>query len=265
MNSHRSMVNEASKASNIEDIETIASTSSPTTSKLSYSKDMSEEAINKDKTDKRYKLMMQKLQECQMTAEPEERIKSARAIKNEFSQEFMKIQQIEHKKKSNSKNSEEKAEEEAKDLVAELAQIEPKKNIIKAPNELLEEFLVYVMQKDYANALKLCGFILIYEPANALAREYLPLLEKKVLQIEDRGESADGASSSSGDSDLSSSDDSSTSDDSDTDSDSDSGDEARGRRRDLAKRNGVERKNAKGLEATSESDDDEIKIPGLKL
>lgn len=264
MNSHRSIVKGASKASDIEDIETVASTSNPTTSKLSYSKDMSEEAINKDKTDKRYKLMMQKLQECQMTTEPEERIKSARAIKNEFSQEFMKIQQIEQKK-SDSKSSEEKAEEEARDLVAELAQIEPKKNIIKAPNELLEEFLVYVMQKDYPNALKLCGFILIYEPANALAREYLPLLEKKVLQVEDRGESTDAASSSSGDSDLSSSDDSSTSDDSDTDSDSDSGDEARARRRSLAKRNGVERKRTKGLQAISESDDDGVKMPGLKL
>ena len=112
-------------ASNIEEIDTLK----PETSKLSFLKDMSEENINKDKMDKRYKLMMEKLHDCQLKAEPEERIKSARAIKDEFSNEFKKIGKTEKKE----------AEEEAKDLVAELAQIEPKKNVIKAPNELLEE------------------------------------------------------------------------------------------------------------------------------
>jgi hypothetical protein len=119
------------------------------------------------------------------------------------------------------------------------------------------------MQKDYPNALKLCGFILIYEPHNALAKEYLPLLENKVLQIEERGESTSGESSSS-DSDLTSSDEESSSDDSSTDSDSGSGDSKKEqmKKREPIKKNEASKTKALG-KISEDDDDDDVKIPGL--
>ena len=75
------------------------------------------------------------------------------------------------------------------------------------------------MDKNWKDALKLCGFILIYEPNNATAKEYLPLLEKRVAQIESQGESSTSGSSSSSDDQSDESE--STTDDSDQDSSSD--------------------------------------------
>ncbi|XP_067405968.1 glutamate-rich protein 2 [Emydura macquarii macquarii] len=50
-----------------------------------------------------------------------------------------------------------------------------------APIELLGEFLKAIMDQDYSLARKLCQMILIYEPENTEAKQFLPLLEEKLL------------------------------------------------------------------------------------
>ena len=63
------------------------------------------------------------------------------------------------------------------------------------------------MEKKWEDAFKLCKFILMYEPDNEIAREYLPLIEIKLNQSESESE------------------DESSSDDEDDDDDSDKGSE----------------------------------------
>ncbi|KYO17865.1 glutamate-rich protein 2 isoform A [Alligator mississippiensis] len=50
-----------------------------------------------------------------------------------------------------------------------------------APIELLGEFLKAIMGGNYSLAKKLCHMILIYEPENTEAKQFLPLLEEKLL------------------------------------------------------------------------------------
>ncbi|KAJ8724699.1 hypothetical protein PYW08_016173 [Mythimna loreyi] len=49
-----------------------------------------------------------------------------------------------------------------------------------APSEFLAEFLSAIMRRQYAEALKYCRLILQYEPHNATARGFYPLLQHKV-------------------------------------------------------------------------------------
>ncbi|XP_034744890.1 glutamate-rich protein 2 isoform X2 [Etheostoma cragini] len=51
-----------------------------------------------------------------------------------------------------------------------------------APVELMMEFLRAVMDRDFQLASKLCQMILIYEPDNSEASEFLPLIQKKLLE-----------------------------------------------------------------------------------
>ncbi|KAM7154129.1 glutamate-rich protein 2 isoform 3-T3 [Macrochelys suwanniensis] len=81
-----------------------------------------------------------------------------------------------------------------------------------APIELLGEFLKAVMDQDYSLSKKLCQMILIYEPENTEAKQFLPLLEEKLL-IEStqnfgdkEGEETDEGSSEDSEEDTSSSD-----------------------------------------------------------
>ncbi|XP_044076369.1 glutamate-rich protein 2 [Siniperca chuatsi] len=53
---------------------------------------------------------------------------------------------------------------------------------IKAPVELIMEFLRAVMDRDFQLASKLCQMILTYEPDNPEASEFLPLIQKKLLE-----------------------------------------------------------------------------------
>ncbi|XP_067331776.1 glutamate-rich protein 2 isoform X2 [Channa argus] len=62
---------------------------------------------------------------------------------------------------------------------------------LKAPVELIMEFLRAMMDRDFQMAIKLCQMILIYEPDNAEASEFLPLIRKKLLEAEDTIESTD--------------------------------------------------------------------------
>ncbi|XP_007437341.1 glutamate-rich protein 2 [Python bivittatus] len=50
-----------------------------------------------------------------------------------------------------------------------------------APLQLMGEFLKAVMERKYNIAKKLCQMILIYEPNNPEAKQFLPLIEKKLL------------------------------------------------------------------------------------
>ncbi|XP_034641272.1 glutamate-rich protein 2 isoform X5 [Trachemys scripta elegans] len=83
---------------------------------------------------------------------------------------------------------------------------------INAPIELLGEFLKAIMDQDYSLSKKLCQMILIYEPENTEAKQFLPLLEEKLL-IEstqnfgdEEGEETDEGSSEDSEEDTSSSD-----------------------------------------------------------
>ncbi|XP_058520201.1 glutamate-rich protein 2 isoform X2 [Ochotona princeps] len=57
----------------------------------------------------------------------------------------------------------------------------PKRNI-RAPLELMAEFLRAEMSRDYHLAKKLCQMILIYEPENPEAKEFLSLIEEMLLK-----------------------------------------------------------------------------------
>ncbi|GAA6222444.1 glutamate-rich protein 2-like isoform X1 [Lates japonicus] len=62
---------------------------------------------------------------------------------------------------------------------------------LKAPVELIMEFLRAVMDKDFQLARKLCQMILIYEPDNPEASEFLPLIQKKLLEEQEAEQSSE--------------------------------------------------------------------------
>ncbi|XP_075875836.1 glutamate-rich protein 2 isoform X2 [Nelusetta ayraudi] len=53
---------------------------------------------------------------------------------------------------------------------------------IKAPLELVIEFLGAVMDRDVQLASRLCQMILLHEPDNPEARQFLPLIQEKLLE-----------------------------------------------------------------------------------
>ncbi|XP_062052324.1 glutamate-rich protein 2 [Lepus europaeus] len=63
--------------------------------------------------------------------------------------------------------------------------INPRKEI-RAPLELMAEFLRAEMGRDYHLAKKLCQMILIYEPENPEAKEFLSLIEEMLLKEKER-------------------------------------------------------------------------------
>ncbi|XP_068427297.1 glutamate-rich protein 2 isoform X2 [Clinocottus analis] len=82
---------------------------------------------------------------------------------------------------------------------------------ITAPVELIMEFLRAAGDRDYQLASKLCQMILIYEPDNPEASEFLPLIQRKLLEeqeseqsTEENEEDDDEDSGSDGDSSKSS-------------------------------------------------------------
>ncbi|XP_045906805.1 glutamate-rich protein 2 isoform X3 [Micropterus dolomieu] len=62
---------------------------------------------------------------------------------------------------------------------------------IRAPVELIMEFLRAVMDRDFQLASKLCQMILIYEPGNPEASEFLPLIQKKLLEEQEAEQSTE--------------------------------------------------------------------------
>ncbi|XP_037867561.1 uncharacterized protein LOC101739641 isoform X3 [Bombyx mori] len=71
---------------------------------------------------------------------------------------------------------------------------------MSAPSEFLAEFLSAIMRREYAEALKYCKLILQYEPHNATARGFYPLLQNKLdaqqkaEEVERRDSSSESAS-----------------------------------------------------------------------
>ncbi|XP_040000094.1 glutamate-rich protein 2 isoform X2 [Xiphias gladius] len=75
--------------------------------------------------------------------------------------------------------------EEEEQTEAEVAEDED----LKAPLELIIEFLRAVTDRDFQLARKLCQMILIYEPDNPEASEFLPLIQEKLLEEQEAEQS----------------------------------------------------------------------------
>ncbi|XP_062852591.1 glutamate-rich protein 2 isoform X1 [Trichomycterus rosablanca] len=93
-----------------------------------------------------------------------------------------------------------------------------------APLELLAEFLKAVMEKNYILAKKLCQMILIYEPENAEAKHFLPLIEERLLIEEAQEDTCSDDNTSDDNGNEGSTDDDDDGDDESSDSDTDSSD-----------------------------------------
>ncbi len=104
-------------------ISTLPDTSStnPSTSQITNNSHNDEKQSNKEKADRRYKIMMSTLKEASIKEE-KERVKSAEQ-KNEF------LKQLETKYENNSKNEQNKTNSKLT------------KNTVRAPNELLQEVI----------------------------------------------------------------------------------------------------------------------------
>ncbi|XP_029461599.1 glutamate-rich protein 2 isoform X2 [Rhinatrema bivittatum] len=89
----------------------------------------------------------------------------------------------------------------------------------RAPIELMGEFLAAIMDEDYKLASKLCQMILIYEPENPEAIQFMPLIEKK-LQIEENEQNSGDENDEETDDDSSDESDDTTSDDSESEENS---------------------------------------------
>ncbi|XP_021469583.2 glutamate-rich protein 2 isoform X7 [Oncorhynchus mykiss] len=77
----------------------------------------------------------------------------------------------------------------------------------RAPLELMAEFLKSVMEKDFVLAEKLCQMILVYEPNNPEAKQFIPLIQERLeREQEEKSQDDDDACSDSGDEDDSGSD-----------------------------------------------------------
>ncbi|XP_062820691.1 glutamate-rich protein 2 isoform X2 [Anolis carolinensis] len=61
-----------------------------------------------------------------------------------------------------------------------------------APLQLMAEFLKAIMGRKYLLAKKLCQMILIYEPENPEAKQFLPLIEQKLLLESEQAAEEDG-------------------------------------------------------------------------
>ncbi|KAH8267316.1 hypothetical protein KR018_005732, partial [Drosophila ironensis] len=71
----------------------------------------------------------------------------------------------------------------SEDLSQSLSEYTDADESISAPTEFLAEFLSAVMLKDYKKALKYCKLILQYEPNNATAKEFYPLILDKLRGV----------------------------------------------------------------------------------
>ncbi|XP_029561443.1 glutamate-rich protein 2 isoform X3 [Salmo trutta] len=77
----------------------------------------------------------------------------------------------------------------------------------RAPLELMAEFLKSVMEKDFVLAKKLCQMILVYEPNNPEAKQFIPLIQERLVrEQEEKSQDDDDDCSDSSDEDDSGSD-----------------------------------------------------------
>lgn len=197
--------------------------------KISFATDISEQDIKDDKALQRYNLMMKQLNEI--------------SAKNNQNKENKRVPSGKLTPLSPSTNKGKKLNLQASSINAKCAEITlPKKNrlsplrhdesdsedsgsdadfrkSLKAPNELLQEFLVYIMNKKWEDAHKLCSFILMYEPNNKTAKEFLPLIESKLSESSDEDDTESDDTSDEDENDDEQSNSETESDEEDTDSD----------------------------------------------
>ncbi|XP_033024190.1 glutamate-rich protein 2 isoform X3 [Lacerta agilis] len=76
-------------------------------------------------------------------------------------------------------NADKKPPESSEDENNEQSDSEVERRI--APLQLMGEFLKAIMEQKYSLAKKLCQMILIYEPENPEALQFLPLIQKKLV------------------------------------------------------------------------------------
>lgn len=67
----------------------------------------------------------------------------------------------------------------------------------KCPLQLLSEFIDAVTLKEYESALNLCNMILIFEPTNETALEFIPNLQEKIKMEEEESSGEEDSSDSS--------------------------------------------------------------------
>ena len=176
--------------------------------KSSFVNDVSEQDIKDDKALQRLNIMMKQLNEIsakKIITKENKRIPSGKLTplspttkEKKINPNGTKISVNEHIILKNNRlsplnNSESDSDDSGSDS-------DFRKNL-KAPNELLQEFLVYVMDKKWQDAHKLCSFILMYEPNNKTAKEFLPLIESKLNESSDEDDTETSDSSEEDDDD----------------------------------------------------------------
>ncbi|XP_055384940.1 glutamate-rich protein 2 [Condylostylus longicornis] len=97
---------------------------------------------------------------------------------------------------NNSPSSKSTTRSSNEDLSQSLSEYTDAEESMSAPTEFLAEFLSAVMLKDYQRAFEYCKLILQYEPNNATAKEFYPLIQEK-LKIESAGENDENGNKSS--------------------------------------------------------------------
>lgn len=144
-------------------------------SKKSYLQEMTEEKIQDEKTKLRCDHMMKQLKDLSLKNQPEPLPPQPKisSFKYDTKSHLEAINNNKSKNYSSSENSSSDDDDEHG----------PKR--LKAPTELKEEFLVCIMRKEWQDAYKLCKFILMYEPHNTEANDFLPLIEYKLSQSSD--------------------------------------------------------------------------------
>ncbi|CAF0902757.1 unnamed protein product [Brachionus calyciflorus] len=203
--------------------------------KKTYVNDVTEKDIQDDKAMQRYKMMMQQLNEISsMNNKAKEREgkkitngKLSPLIPSNSKTKSSNISKAINSTPSTTclikKNRLSPLRASSTDSDDDSGSDEDFRKNLKAPNELLEEFLIYVMEKKWTDAQKLCKFILMYEPNNKTAKEFMPLIESKINEFDEEEDEDDESSDETEEDDND--DDSDEDEDSDDDSDEDEDDE----------------------------------------
>ncbi|XP_055907426.1 serine-aspartate repeat-containing protein C [Eupeodes corollae] len=159
------------------------------------------------------------------------------------------------------------------DLSQSLSEYTDADESMSAPTEFLAEFLSAVMLKDYKKALKYCKLILQYEPNNATAKEFRPLIVEKLkgealsdsdenynksssspeMALDQSEEDVSNGSEEESDSNQSDRDDADA--DADVDCDNSSGENADGSRRSSSRSSGLAGESISDSEDVISSDD----------
>lgn len=69
--------------------------------------------------------------------------------------------------------------------LAPKSMLQPGAGEVVAPTELLAQFLATIMKKDYKNALIFCKLVQQFEPTNATAKRFYPMIAKKLEMKEE--------------------------------------------------------------------------------